>query len=58
MKKLKEALKCNQPRMTPSHPKKKAVVKGCEDGEEKLIRFGAKYWACKALWTKNSPKIK
>jgi hypothetical protein len=40
--KLREMLKCNQPKMTPSHPVKKAVVKACEDGKEKIIRFGQK----------------
>ena len=37
---LKDKLKCNQPRRTPSHPKKWGVVKACEGGKEKLIRFG------------------
>lgn len=86
-KRLKDLLKCNSPKMTPDHPTKKAVVKGCDDGKEKIVRFGAKgyksnysdearknfkarhncdeakdklsakYWACKALWSKHSPKI-
>ena len=36
----KEHLKCNKPRKTPSHKTKSHVVKACEDGKEKLIRFG------------------
>ena len=40
--KLGDTLKCNSPRATPDHPEKKMVVKGCEDGKEKLVRFGAK----------------
>ncbi len=31
---------CNKPRRTPSHPKKSHVVKACEGGKEKIIRFG------------------
>ena len=33
-------LKCNKPKRTPSHPKKSHVVKACEGGKEKIIRFG------------------
>jgi hypothetical protein len=36
----KEKMKCNQPQATPSHPTKSHVVKACEGGKEKLIRFG------------------
>jgi hypothetical protein len=36
----KSDLKCNQPKRTPSHPKKSHVVKACEGGKEKVIRFG------------------
>ena len=36
----KEHLKCNKPRKTPSHKTKSHVVKACEGGKEKLIRFG------------------
>lgn len=32
----------NKPKMTPSHPTKKAVVMAHENGQYKLIRFGAK----------------
>lgn len=45
--KLREMLKCNQPKMTPSHPVKKAVVKACEDGKEKIVRFGDKNMSIK-----------
>ena len=33
-------LKCNKPKRTPRHPKKSHVVKACEGGKEKIIRFG------------------
>ena len=33
-------LKCNQPKRTPSHPTKSHVVKACEGGKQKVIRFG------------------
>lgn len=36
----KASMLCNSPRATPSHPKKSHMVKACEGGEEKLIRFG------------------
>jgi hypothetical protein len=36
----KTAMKCNTPKRTPGHPKKSHVVKACEGGKEKLIRFG------------------
>lgn len=38
-KKLKDLLGCNQPRRTPGE-RKKFVVKGCENGQEKIVRFG------------------
>jgi hypothetical protein len=40
MKITKSSLKCNTPRTTPNHPTKSHVVKACENGKEKLIRFG------------------
>ena len=40
MASLKSKLKCNTPKRTPNHPKKSHVVKACENGKEKLIRFG------------------
>lgn len=36
----KSKMKCNQPKRTPSHPTKSHVVKACENGKEKIIRFG------------------
>lgn len=41
MRKLnKKDMPCNKPKATPSHPKKSHVVKACEGGKEKIIRFG------------------
>jgi hypothetical protein len=31
---------CNKPKKTPGHPTKSHVVKACESGKEKIIRFG------------------
>ena len=36
----KASMGCNKPRRTPSHPKKSHVVKACDGGKEKVIRFG------------------
>lgn len=36
----KESMPCNKPRRSPN-PKKKKVVKACEEGKEKIIHFGA-----------------
>ena len=36
----KTRLACNKPQRTPTHPKKSHVVKACESGKEKVIRFG------------------
>jgi len=36
----KGKMACNKPKRTPSHPKKSHVVKACEGGKEKVIRFG------------------
>jgi len=36
----KKTMACNKPKATPSHPKKSHVVKACESGREKIIRFG------------------
>lgn len=33
-------MKCNAPKRTPSHATKSHVVRACESGKEKLIRFG------------------
>lgn len=38
-KKLRERLKCNKPKATPGEDRS-WVVKGCENGEEKIVRFG------------------
>jgi len=37
----KSKMQCNKPRRTPDGPKK-FVVKACQDGTEKIIRFGDK----------------
>lgn len=36
----KYKMKCNSPKTTPSHPTKSHVVKACDGGKEKIIRFG------------------
>jgi hypothetical protein len=36
----KAKMKCNTPKRTPSHATKSHVVKACEGGKEKIIRFG------------------
>lgn len=36
----KDKMKCNDPQRTPGHPTKSHVVKACEGGKEKIIRFG------------------
>lgn len=36
----KSAMPCNSPRATPTHPKKSHIVKACEGGKERVIRFG------------------
>ena len=36
----KKTMGCNKPKSTPTHPKKSHVVKACEGGKEKIIRFG------------------
>jgi hypothetical protein len=38
----KSKMKCNTPRTTPDHGTKSHVVKACENGKEKIIRFGQK----------------
>lgn len=37
---IKSEMKCNAPWATPDHPTKSHVVKACEGGKEKIIRFG------------------
>ena len=36
----KKSMPCNKPKRTPNHSKKSHVVKACEGGKEKVIRFG------------------
>ena len=36
----KKTLKCNKPKRTPGHKTKSHIVKACEKGKEKIIRFG------------------
>ena len=36
----KKSMPCNKPRRTPKHPTKSHIVKACEGGKEKIIRFG------------------
>lgn len=36
----KSKMKCNKPKRTPKHKTKSHVVKACDNGKEKLIRFG------------------
>ena len=36
----KSKMKCNSPKRTTKHPKKSHIVKACENGKEKIIRFG------------------
>lgn len=36
----KAEMPCNSPKKTPGHPTKSHVVKACEGGKEKVIRFG------------------
>lgn len=48
---LAETLACNAPKRTPKHKTKSHVVKACENGKEKLIRFGQQ-------GVKGSPKKK
>jgi hypothetical protein len=36
----KDSMPCNKPKKTPGHKTKSHVVKACQGGEEKIIRFG------------------
>jgi len=36
----KSKMACNKPKRTPGHATKSHVVKACENGQEKIIRFG------------------
>jgi hypothetical protein len=60
----KENMKCNKPQRAPKGDKHKYVVKACQGGEEKIVRFGARgyedylqhkdegsgWWACNYNW--------
>jgi len=47
----KKKMACNSPKATPSHKKKSHIVKACEGGIEKVLRFGQQ-------GVKGSPKKK
>jgi hypothetical protein len=36
----KKSMPCNKPRRTPKHKTKSHIVKACEGGKEKILRFG------------------
>ena len=36
----KDKMACNKPKRTPGHKTKSHVVKACDNGKEKIIRFG------------------
>ena len=36
----KDKMACNKPRKTPGHKTKSHVVKACDDGKQKIVRFG------------------
>jgi len=36
----KDKMACNKPKKTPDHKTKSHVVKACDKGKEKIIRFG------------------
>jgi len=36
----KKSMPCNKAKRTPGHPKKSHIVRACENGKEKIIRFG------------------
>ena len=38
----KDKMKCNKPQRAPKGDKHKYVVKACQGGEEKIVRFGAR----------------
>ncbi len=33
-------MRCNSPKSAPTHPKKSHIVKACEGGKDRVIRFG------------------
>ena len=36
----KDKMACNKPKKTPGHKTKSHVVKACDKGKEKIVRFG------------------
>jgi|TARA_B100001939_G_scaffold64778_1_gene53654 hypothetical protein len=36
----KKKMPCNKPKRTPNHKTKSHIVKACEGGKEKILRFG------------------
>ncbi len=36
----KDKMACNKPKKTPGHKTKSHVVKACDNGKEKIVRFG------------------
>ncbi len=36
----KKSMPCNKPRRTPKHKTKSHIVKACDGGKEKILRFG------------------
>jgi len=36
----KKSIPCNKPKRLVGHPTKKFIVKGCENGNESIVRFG------------------
>ena len=36
----KDKMKCNKPQRAPKGAKQKYIVKACDDGEQKIVRFG------------------
>jgi hypothetical protein len=43
----KDKMPCNKPRSTPGHSTKKSIVKACENGKEKVVRFGDQHMSIK-----------
>jgi len=54
----KSTLKCNVPKKTPSHPTKSHIVKACDNGIEKIIRFGQQGVSGSPFKKENQKKIK
>ena len=41
----KDKMKCNKPQRAPKGAKQKYIVKACDDGEQKIVRFGYRGYA-------------